>query len=87
MLAILLTYQRRRIAKTGKAAPLAIVVVMMGIGSTSIAAMIAYVFANVGHPEAAYISAVGINFLTHAFSFVVALEVILGQPLDVKPKA
>jgi hypothetical protein len=87
MLAILLSYQRRRIAKTGQAAPRAIVVVMMGIGSASIAAMIGYVFADLAHPEAAYISGVGINFLTHAFSFVVALEVILGHPADGNPKA
>jgi len=87
MLAILLSYQRRRIAKTRQAAPRAIVVVMMGIGSASIVAMIGYVLANLPHPEAAYISGVGINFLTHAFSFVVALEVILGPPVDGSPKA
>lgn len=80
MLAMLVTYQRRRIARTGKAAPLAIEVVMMGIGSVSIAAMIGYVFANLAHPEAAFISAVGINFLTHAFSFMIGWDVILGQP-------
>jgi hypothetical protein len=87
MLAILLTYQRRRIATTGQAAPRVIVVVMMALGSASIAAMIGCIFAGLPHPEAAYISAVGINFLTHACSFVVALEVILGQSDDVPPKA
>lgn len=87
MLAILLSYHHRRIAKTGQGAPLSIKVVMMGIGSASIAAMIIYIFADLTHPEAAYIAGVGTNFLTHAFSFVVALEVILGQPAEVKPKA
>jgi hypothetical protein len=86
MLAVLLTYQRRRIARTGKAAPPVITVVMMGIGSASIAAMFGYVFAGLAHPDAAYISALGINFLTHAFCFTVALEVILSQPVDVQPK-
>ena len=86
MLAMLVTYQRRRIAKTGRAAPLAIEVVMMGIGSVSIAAMIGYVFANLAHPEAAFISAVGINFLTHAFSFMVGWDVILGQPAETDAK-
>ena len=87
MLAMLVTYQRRRIAKTGKAAPLAIEVVMMGIGSVSIAAMIGYVFADLAHPEAAYISSVGINFLTHAFSFIIGWDVILGQAIDAAPKS
>jgi O-antigen/teichoic acid export membrane protein len=79
MLAMLLTYQRRRIARTGKAAPPVITVVMMGIGSAAIAAMIGYVFAGLAHPAAAFISALGISFLTHAFSFVVAWDVILRQ--------
>ena len=82
MLAVLLTYQRRRIARTGKAAPRVIVVVLMGLGSASIAAMIGYVFAGLAHPEAAYVSAVGINFLTHASSFVVALEVTMSPSED-----
>jgi len=87
MLAILLSYNRRRLAKTGQAAPLIIVIVMMMTGSVSIAAMLGYIFLGFAHPEAAYISAVGINFLTHACSFVVALEVILGQPVEANPKA
>jgi hypothetical protein len=87
MLAVLLTYQRRRIARTGQAAPPVIAVVMMGLGSASIAAMIGYVFAGLAHPEAAFISAVGINFLTHAFSFMIGWEVILGQSGDAGPKA
>lgn len=86
MLAMLVTYQRRRIARTGKAAPPAIEVVMMGVGSVSIAAMIGYVFANLAHPEAAFISAVGINFLTHAFSFMIGWDVILGESAAAAPK-
>jgi hypothetical protein len=86
MLAMLLTYQHRRIAKTRKAAPPVIAIVMMGVGSVSIAAMIGYVFAGLAHPEAAFISAVAINFLTHAFSFMIGWEVILGQPTETEPK-
>lgn len=85
MLAMLLTYRRRRIARTGKAAPPVITVVMMGIGSAAIAAMIGYVFAGLAHPAAAFISALGISFLTHAFSFVVAWDVILRQSADGSP--
>ena len=86
MLALLLTYQRRRIAKTGKAAPPAITIVLVGVGSAGIAAMFAYLFAGGSHPSAAYISGLGINFLALAFSFVVALEVILSQSADGGPK-
>jgi hypothetical protein len=79
MLALLLTYQRRRIAATGKAAPPQIVVVFIGIGSLSLVAMIGYVFGNFAHPAAAYASAITVNFLSHAFAVVTALEVILSQ--------
>lgn len=79
MLALLLTYQRRRIAATGKAAPPLIVVIFISIGSLSLAAMIGYVFGNFAHPAAAYVSAITVNFLTHAFAFVTALDVILSQ--------
>jgi hypothetical protein len=79
MLALLLTYQQRRIAATGKAAPPLIVFVFMGIGSLSLAAMIGYVFGNFAYPAAAYASAITINFVTHGFAVVTALEVILSQ--------
>ena len=79
MLALLLTYQRRRIAATGKAAPPVIIVVFIGVGSLSLAAMIGYVFGGFAHPAAAYASAITINFVTHGFAVVTALEVILSQ--------
>ena len=79
MLYVLLTYQRRRIAATGKAAPPVILWLFSGAGSVSAAAMIVYVFANLPNPEAAYALAVLINFLAHAFAVVVALGVILSQ--------
>jgi hypothetical protein len=79
MLALLLTYQHRRIAATGKSMPPVIQVVFVGLGSLSLVAMIGYIFGNLAHPAAVYVSALTINFLTHAFAFVVALEVILRQ--------
>jgi hypothetical protein len=79
MLALLLTYQSRRIAATGKSAPPLIQAVFVGLGSLSLAAMIGYVFGDFAHPAAAYVSALTVNFLTHGFAFVVALEVILRQ--------
>ncbi|HEX3858375.1 MAG TPA: hypothetical protein VHV58_02140 [Pseudolabrys sp.] len=79
MLALLLTYQSRRIAATGESAPPLIQAVFVGLGSLSLAAMIGYVFGDFAHPVAAYVSALTVNFLTHGFAFVVALEVILRQ--------
>jgi hypothetical protein len=79
MLALLLTYQRRRIAATGKPAPPLVVAVFVGVGPVSLVAMIGYIFGNFEHQAAAYITALTINFLTHAFAFVIALEVILRQ--------
>jgi hypothetical protein len=79
MLALLLTFPCRRIAATGKAAPPIILAVFVGVGSLSIAGMIAYVFCNFEHQAAAYVSALTVNFVTTAFAFVIALEVILSQ--------
>lgn len=79
MLALLVSFPCRRIIATGKAAPPLILAAFVGIGSLSIAAMIASVFGNFGHPMAAYATALTVNFLTHAFAFVIALDVILGQ--------
>jgi hypothetical protein len=79
MLALLLTFPRRRITATGHAAPPIILAVFVGLGSASLVAMIGYVFGNLAYPAAAYASALTINFLTHGFAFVTALEVILRQ--------
>ena len=86
MLAILLTFQRRRIAATGKPAPTRIVVVFIGFGSLSLVAMLGYVFGNFAHPAAAYASAITVNFVTHCYAVVTALEVILSQQASTKRK-
>jgi len=85
MLAILLTFPHRRVAATGHAPPRVILVVFVGLGSLALAAMIAAVFALPEYRAAAYITAITINFFTLAFAFVVALEVILREPIDRKP--
>jgi hypothetical protein len=86
MLAILLTFQRRRIAATGMAAPPRIVIVFIGVGSLSLVAMLGYVFDNFAHPAAAYASAITVNFVTHCYAVVTALEVILSQQASTKRK-
>jgi hypothetical protein len=79
MLALLLSYHRRRLAVTGKRAPPVVLAVFVGLASLSIAAMIGYVFWNFAHPAAAYASALTVNFVTTAYAFVMALEVILSE--------
>jgi hypothetical protein len=85
MLAMLLTFQRRRVAATGHGAPPIILGVMIGLGSLSLVAMIAFILAGFAHPAAAYAAALLVNFLALAFGFFVALEVILRQSADGKP--
>jgi hypothetical protein len=80
MLALLLTFSRRRIRATGVPPPLIIKITFIGLSSASIVAMIAYVVANFAHKAAAYISALTINFFSLALAFVIALEVVLHQP-------
>lgn len=83
LLAMLLTYGHRRRAATGTPAPPVIMVVFVGLGALSLAAMIVAIFLALAPPAAVYASALMVNFLTLAFAFVIALEVILQQ----QPKA
>jgi len=79
MLALLLTYQRRRAAITGRRAPPIVAAIFIWVATFSIIAMIGYVFGNFEHPAAAYVSALTVTFVTTAYAFVMALEVILSQ--------
>lgn len=79
MLAILLSYPSRRFSITGKRAPPTILLLFLGVGSMSVAAMIIYVVSGLPNPAAAYASAILANFLAHGLAVVVALEVILTQ--------
>ena len=83
MLAILLSFPHRRRAATGNPVPLRILIVMVVVGALSVAAMVALVLADFRYPSAAYATAIVVNFLTHVFAFITALEVILMQ----QPKA
>jgi hypothetical protein len=86
-LALLLTFPRRRIAVTGKPPPPLVLATFIWLGAASLIAMFVYVFGNFPHKAAAYITALTVNFFTLALSFVIALEVILGQPNEVAPNA
>ena len=85
MLALLLTFPKRRMAATGKPPPRPILAIFVGLGSASLIAMIGFVFAKSEHAAAAYIAALTVNFFTLAFAFVMALDVILQQRTDIVP--
>jgi hypothetical protein len=83
MLAILITYPRRRVAVFRKQAPPSVLATFVGLGSVSIVAMIAYVFGGFQYPSAAYITALTVNFFTTAFGFWIALDFIITQQTDI----
>jgi len=81
-LAILLTFPKRRVSATGQSASPLVYAVFIWLGAAIFAAMIACVFAGFEQSGAIYTAALTCNFFTLAFSFVIALEVILKQPVD-----
>ena len=83
MLVILLTYPRRRKAVYVKQAPMSVLATWVGLGSFSIAAMIAYVLGGFEYPAAAYMSALTINFLATAFGFWVGLDFIVTKQTNI----
>lgn len=82
MLAIQVTYPRRRRSVVGKGPPPAIFAVFVVFGAAVTLAMLGYVLQGLQYSAAAYIAAVTIDFFTVVFGFVIALEVIMQQPMD-----
>ena len=83
MLSLQLTYPRRRRKATGEGAPPAIFAVFVVIGSAVTLAMLGYVLVGLQYSAAAYITALTIDFFTVVFGFMVALDVIMQQPMEV----
>ena len=81
MLALLMTYSRRRRKAVGTGPPPAGFAVFVVVGSASVAAMLVYIVGGFEYQPAAYITGLTANFFTTAFSFVTALDVILQQPI------
>ena len=77
-----LTFPHRRRITTGYAASPFIYAIFVWLGSAAIAAMIVGVLADLAPSAATYIAALTVNFFALGFSFVIALEVILKQPVD-----
>ena len=83
MLYLQVTYPRRRRKVAGKGPPPAIFAVFVVFGSVVTLAMLGYVLDGLPYSAAAYITALMIDFFTVAFAFVVALDVIMQQPMEV----
>jgi hypothetical protein len=83
MLSLQVTYPRRRLKMVGAAAPPAILAVFVVLGAAVTLAMLGYVLAGLRYSAAAYITALTIDFFTVVFGFMIALDVIMQQPMDV----
>jgi hypothetical protein len=83
MLSLQVTYPRRRRKVVGEAPPPEIFAVLVVLGSAATLAMLGYVLAGLQYSDAAYITALTIDFFTVVFGFMIALDVIMQQPMEV----
>jgi hypothetical protein len=83
MLFLQITYPRRRRRVVGSRPPPAIFAVFVVLGAAVTLAMLVYVLAGLQYSAAAYITALTIDFLTVAYAYLVALDVIMRQPMEV----
>jgi hypothetical protein len=83
MLFLQVTYPRRRQKVVGKGPPPSIFAVFVVFGSVVTLAMLGYVLEGFPYGAAAYITALTIDFFTVVFAFVIALDVIMQQPMEV----
>jgi lysylphosphatidylglycerol synthetase-like protein (DUF2156 family) len=86
MLFLQVTYPHRRRRVTGQGPPPPIFAVFVVLGSVVTAAMLAFVLGGFPHGAAAYITALTVDFFTVVFAYVVALEIIIRQPIEESEK-
>jgi hypothetical protein len=86
MLSLQVTYPRRRRAVVGKGPPPAIFAVFVILGSAVTLAMLGYVLYGLPYSAAVYITALTIDFFTVIFGFLLALDVIMQQPIEVSER-
>ncbi len=79
MLALLLTYPKRRRRAVGKSPPPVVFAVFVALGSITVLAMLIYILAGPTYQAGAYLVSLTVNFFTTAFAFVAALDVIMQQ--------
>jgi hypothetical protein len=83
MLSLQVTYPRRRRKVVGEGPPRPIFAVFVVFGSAVTLAMLGYVLAGLQYSAAAYITALTIDFFTVVFGYLIALDVIMRQPVEV----
>ena len=83
MLALQVTYPRRRRKAVGKGPPPAVFAVLVVLGSAATLAMLVCVLEGIRYAAAAYITALTVDFFTVVFGYLAALDVIMQQPIDV----
>ena len=86
MLSLQVTYPLRRRKVAGQGPPPAIFAVFVVLGSAVTLSMLCYVLCSPKLSAAAYITALTVDFLTVAFAFVTALDVIMQQPMEVSDR-
>jgi hypothetical protein len=86
MLFLQLTFARRRRKVVGTGPPPSIVAVFVVFGSAVTLAMLGYVLEGLRYSAAAHITALTIDFFTVIFGFVIALDVIMQQPMEVSER-
>jgi hypothetical protein len=86
MLSLQITYPRRRRKVVGEGPPPAIFTVFVVLGSAVTLAMLGYVLAGLQYSAAAYITALTIDFFTVVFGYLIALDVIMRQPMEVSER-
>jgi len=82
MLSLQVTYPRRRRKAVGNGPPPAVFAVFVVLGSVVTLAMLGYVMDGRPYSAAAYITALTIDFFTVIFGFLIALDVIMQQPME-----
>jgi hypothetical protein len=82
MLMLQVTYPRRRRKVVGKGPPPAVFAILVVLGSAATLTMLVAVLSGLRCGAAAYITALTIDFFTVIFGYVVALEVIMQQPME-----
>src|SRR5580658_4859805 len=87
MLSLQVTYPRRRRKVVGNGPPPAIFAVFVVFGSAVTLSMLGYVLLGHQYSEAAYVTALTLDFFTVAFAFVTALDIIMEQPVEVSDRA
>jgi hypothetical protein len=86
MLYLQVTYPHRRRKVVGEGPPPAIFAVFVVVGAAVTLAMLGYVLDGLPYSGAAYITALTIDFFTVVFAFMIALDVIMQQPVEVSER-